>query len=104
MNRITLVAILAVLGVGTYVLMSSIYAVSEVEQAIITQFGEPVGAPVTAAGLKVKVPFIQDANWSSRRSLPRLPGRFECLVSNCSISDSSGSTTMKACARRSTIE
>ena len=195
------------------VLMSSIYTVSEVEQAIITQFGEPVGAPVTTAGLKVKVPFIQDvnlidkrvlewdgnpsdmptkdklyvsvdlfarwrivdplqyflrlhdersaqsrlddvlgsetrnavakhelieiirttkdrvplrdtlvtdagrsrmsghwcrsrrdANWSSRRSLPRLPRRFECLVSNCSISDLSGSTTMKACGRRFTIE
>src|SRR5258706_138779 len=69
MNRITLVAILAVLGVGTYVLMSSIYAVSEVEQAIITQFGEPVGAPVTAAGLKVKVPFIQDVNLIDKRVL-----------------------------------
>ncbi len=56
MNRITFVAILVVLGIGTYVLMSTIYAVSKVEQAIITQFGEPVGAPVTAAGLKIKVP------------------------------------------------
>jgi modulator of FtsH protease HflC len=69
MNRITQVAILAVLGVGTYVLASSIYIVSEVEQAIITQFGEPVGAPVTAAGLKVKVPFIQDVNLIDKRVL-----------------------------------
>jgi len=69
MNRITQVAILAVLGVGTYVLASSIYTVSEVEQAIITQFGEPVGAPVTAAGLKVKVPFIQDVNLIDKRVL-----------------------------------
>jgi membrane protease subunit HflC len=53
MNRIKLIAILAVLGIGTYVLMSSVYTVSEVEQAIITQFGNPVGVPVTAAGLKV---------------------------------------------------
>src|SRR5712675_1692015 len=49
--------------------MSSIYTVSEVEQAIITQFGEPVGAPVTAAGLKVKVPFIQDVNLIDKRVL-----------------------------------
>ncbi len=56
MNRITQAAILVVLGVATYVLMSSIYTVSEVEQAIITQFGKPIGAPVTAAGLKVKSP------------------------------------------------
>ena len=51
MSRISLAAILAVLGIGTYLVMSSIYTVSEVEQAIITQFGEPVGAPVTTAGL-----------------------------------------------------
>ena len=55
MNRIKLVAIL-VLGIVTFVAMSSRYTVSEVEQAIITQFGKPIGAPVTAAGLKVKVP------------------------------------------------
>src|ERR1700745_370709 len=69
MNRIKLVAVLAVLGIGAYVLMSSIYTVSEVEQAIVTQFGEPVGAPVTAAGLKLKVPFIQDVNLIDKRVL-----------------------------------
>src|ERR1700751_2887226 len=69
MNRIKLVAVLAALGIGTYVMMSSIYTVSEVEQAIITQFGDPVGAPVTPAGLKVKVPFIQDVNLIEKRVL-----------------------------------
>jgi hypothetical protein len=69
MNRIKLVAISAVLGVVTFVAMSSIYTVSEVEQAIITQFGKPVGAPVTTAGLKVKVPFIQDVNLMDKRVL-----------------------------------
>jgi membrane protease subunit HflC len=69
MNRIKLVAILAVLGIVTFVAMSSIYTVSEVEQAIITQFGKPIGAPVTAAGLKVKVPFIQDVNLIDKRVL-----------------------------------
>ena len=69
MNRIKLVAILAVLGIAAFAAMSSIYTVSEVEQAIITQFGEPVGAPVTTAGLKVKVPFIQDVNLMDKRVL-----------------------------------
>src|SRR3979490_1523572 len=69
MNRIRLVPVLAVLGIGTFVAMSSIYTVSEVQQAIITQFGEPVGAPVTTAGLKVKVPFIQDVNLIDKRVL-----------------------------------
>jgi membrane protease subunit HflC len=41
---------------------SAVYTVSEVEQAIITQFGKPVGAPVTTAGLKLKLPFIQEVN------------------------------------------
>ena len=69
MNKIKPLAILIVLVIGTYVLMSSIYTVSEVEQAIITQFGEPVGAPVTTAGLKFKVPFIQDVNLIDKRVL-----------------------------------
>ena len=69
MSTIKFVAVLAVLGIGTLVAMSSIYTVSEVEQVIITQFGEPVGAAVTAAGLKVKVPFIQDVNRIDKRIL-----------------------------------
>jgi membrane protease subunit HflC len=69
MNRIKLAAILAVLAVGTFVAIGSIYTVSEVEQVIITQFGKPVGAPVTAAGLKFKVPFIQDVNLIDKRVL-----------------------------------
>src|SRR6201998_4408072 len=69
MSRTKVLIILAVLGIGTFLVMSSIYTVSEVEQAIITQFGKPVGDPVTAAGLKVKVPFIQDVNPIDKRVL-----------------------------------
>ena len=69
MSRIKRIAILAVLAIGTYILMSSIYTVSEVEQASITQFGMPIGAPVTDAGLKFKVPFIQDVNLIDKRVL-----------------------------------
>ena len=60
---------LVVLGVVAFVLMSSIYTVSEVEQMIITQFGKPVGEPVTTAGLKIKVPFIQEVNPIDKRVL-----------------------------------
>ena len=67
MNR--QIAMLAVLGIVIYVLMSSIYTVSEVEQMIITQFGKPVGEPVISAGLKVKVPFIQEVNPIDKRVL-----------------------------------
>jgi membrane protease subunit HflC len=68
MNRITLIAILAALAI-IYLSMSSIYTVSEVEQVIITQFGKPIGTPVTAAGLKVKVPVIQNVNAIDKRVL-----------------------------------
>ena len=69
MNRVALIAIVVVLGIGTFVAMSSVYTVSEVQQAIITQFGKPVGEPVTTAGLKFKVPFIQHVNPIDRRIL-----------------------------------
>jgi modulator of FtsH protease HflC len=62
-------AIVALLGLGLYIAMSSLYTVSEVEQVIITQFGKPVGQPVTTAGLKVKVPFIQEVNPIDKRVL-----------------------------------
>ena len=48
---------------------NSIYTVNEVEQMIITQFGKPVGEPVTTAGLKVKLPFIQEINPIDKRVL-----------------------------------
>jgi len=57
------------LGLTFYILMGSIYTVSEVEQVIITQFGKPVGLPVTEAGLKMKMPFIQVVNPIDKRVL-----------------------------------
>ena len=69
MKRTISITILAFLGIAMFVLASSLYTVSEVEQAIITQFGKPVGTPVTTAGLKIKVPFIQDVNLIDKRVL-----------------------------------
>jgi modulator of FtsH protease HflC len=68
-KKVTQVAILAVLAAGAFAAISSIYTVSEVQQVIITQFGKPVGKPVTNAGLKVKVPFIQEVNAIDKRIL-----------------------------------
>lgn len=69
MNQIRGITILVLLGLGIYLAMSSVYVVSEVEQMIITQFGKPVGDPVTSAGLKFKVPFIQEVNPIDKRVL-----------------------------------
>lgn len=58
-----------VVAIGLYVAFSSVYSVNEVQQMIITQFGKPVGEPVTTAGLKLKVPFIQEVNPIDKRVL-----------------------------------
>lgn len=50
-------------------LMSSTYLVSETEQVIITQLGEPVGSPVVTPGMHFKLPFIQTANVFEKRFL-----------------------------------
>ena len=60
---------LIVLGVVAFALMNAVYTVNEVQQMIITQFGKPVGEPVTAAGLKMKIPFIQEVNPIDKRVL-----------------------------------
>jgi modulator of FtsH protease HflC len=69
MNAMKSMVAVAILGFGAYVATSSLYAVSEVEQMIITQFGRPVGPAVKTAGLKIKVPFIQDVNPIDKRVL-----------------------------------
>ena len=56
--------------VGALILVGgSLYTVNEVEQVIITQFGEPVGNPITRPGLHFKVPFIQTTNFFDKRFL-----------------------------------
>jgi len=69
MSGMKTLLVLAMLGIGTYLVASSVYTVSEVEQIIITQFGKPVGAPVRTAGLKFKTPFIQEVNSIEKRVL-----------------------------------
>jgi membrane protease subunit HflC len=69
MSKNIQLVVLVLVGLGGYLVASSLYTVSEVEQVIITQFGKPVGEPVTSAGLKVKLPFIQEVNPIEKRVL-----------------------------------
>jgi membrane protease subunit HflC len=50
-------------------LAGTFYVVEEGQQAVILQFGRPVGAPVTEAGLHFKAPFIQEVRRFDRRIL-----------------------------------
>ena len=60
---------LALAFAALLVLSGASYTVSETEQVIITQFGKPVGEPITEAGLHFKVPFVQKANRIDKRIL-----------------------------------
>ena len=60
---------LIVLALAAIGLTGAVYNVREIEQVIITQFGKPVGPPVTTAGLKFKLPFVQIVNPIDKRIL-----------------------------------
>ena len=64
-----LAAVIAVVLVLFLVLSGAFYVVDQTEQAIITQFGQPVGNPVTEPGLHFKVPFTQSVNILDKRFL-----------------------------------
>ncbi len=51
------------------IISSAAYQVSEVEQVIITKFGQPIGDPITDPGLHFRVPFIHKVNRFDKRWL-----------------------------------
>ena len=61
--------IIGVAIVAAIVLFSSLHVVDENEQVVITQFGAPVGEPITEPGLNFKMPFIQDVHRFDKRYL-----------------------------------
>ena len=61
--------LLVVAVVVCLVLVKSTYIVSETEQVIITQLGEPVGEAVTEPGLHFLKPFIQTPHFFEKRFL-----------------------------------
>jgi membrane protease subunit HflC len=54
---------------GLFALSGAFYTLEEGQQAIVLQFGRPVGEPVTAAGLHVKLPLVQDVRRFEERLL-----------------------------------
>ena len=64
-NILALVALIAVL----IVIGSAAYSVNETEQVVITQFGNPIGDPITDPGLHFKIPFIQTLHFFDKRFL-----------------------------------
>jgi len=69
-NKQTKTVLLAVLGfIVLILLLDTFFVVSETNQVIITQFGEPIGDAITNPGLHVKAPFIHKTNYFEKRWL-----------------------------------
>ena len=68
MNLLKFLPVPLILGLIGFYLCS--YVVEETDQVILTQFGKPVGEPVTEAGLHFKIPFVQEVNRIEKRFLP----------------------------------
>ena len=62
-------AVFAVALVLLLILSGAFYTVDQTEQVIITQFGQPVGDPITEPGLHFKIPFVQSVNSLDKRFL-----------------------------------
>src|ERR1700676_3056804 len=65
---LTLLAIVLVLVV-LRIFLGCFFAVYQTEQVILTQFGKPVGDPITDPGLHFKLPIIQEVNRIDKRFL-----------------------------------
>ncbi len=63
------VSIIVVVVAILLVLSGTFYTLEEGQQAVIVQFGRPVGEPVTEAGLHVKLPFVQGVRRFEKRLL-----------------------------------
>lgn len=65
---LTVLPLLLVAAVSLFYVCT--YTISPIEQVIITQFGDPIGEPITEPGLHFKTPFIQVVNRIPRNILP----------------------------------
>ena len=68
MNKQTSLAGTVVVVLLVLVLASqSVFVVNEWDQVVLTQFGQPVGDPITEAGINFRTPFVQDVNRFDKR-------------------------------------
>ncbi|WNB77069.1 protease modulator HflC [Methylomonas koyamae] len=60
---------IGVIAITLFLLLACSYTVNQTEQVIITQFGRPIGLPITDPGLHFKLPFVQQVNSFDKRYL-----------------------------------
>ena len=61
--------LVVILLIAALLASGAFFTVTEGQQALITQFGKPVGGPYTQAGLYFKVPLIQEVHTFEKRLL-----------------------------------
>jgi len=89
MNKTQLLLLpVALLGaLLAFLVFASAYSVDEAEQAVIVQFGAPVGDTITEPGLHFKLPFVQEVRKFDKRLLSwdgdpnQIPTRGEQFIS-----------------------
>jgi modulator of FtsH protease HflC len=64
--KVSIIVVLAAVALG---LLGTFYALEEGQQAVVVQFGRPVGETVTEAGLHIKLPFVQEVRRFEKRLL-----------------------------------
>ncbi|MGV1099820.1 protease modulator HflC [Thiovibrio sp. JS02] len=69
MNTILRGFLIVAVAAAGIVSMNGFFVLPEGKQAVLTQFGRPVGEPITEAGLKFKTPFIQDVTYFDKKIL-----------------------------------
>jgi len=78
---------LAALVIGGVVASDTLFTIDQAEQAIVVQFGAPVGEPITDPGLHFKIPFIQEVRRFDKRLISwdgdpnQIPTRGEQFIS-----------------------
>jgi len=63
------IVILILIFLAVLITYSSTYIVNEAVQVIVTQFGKPVGDPITEPGIHLKLPMIQKIHYFDKRFL-----------------------------------
>ena len=60
---VLVILVMAAFGSG------ALFIIDETKQVVITQFGKPVGQPISSSGLHFKTPFVQQAHYFEKRIL-----------------------------------
>lgn len=87
LNGVIAGIVLVIVVLAVVVVAAATYTVDQAEQAIVVQFGKPIGGPVTEPGLHFKMPFIQEVRRFDKRVLSwdgdpnQIPTRGEQFIS-----------------------